>query len=47
MHHDPEGKKILSGLMIDRFIAPQEGWYENLREMYQQVNKQKGKSHGP
>jgi len=47
MHHDPEGKKILSGLMIDRFIAPQEGWYENLRQMYQQINKQKGKSHGP
>ena len=47
MHQDPEGKKILSELMIDRFIAPQEGWYENLRQMYQQLNRQKGESHGP
>jgi phosphonate transport system substrate-binding protein len=39
MHQDPEGKKILSELMIDRFIAPQEGWYENLRQMYQQLNR--------
>ena len=39
MHQDPEGKKILTELMIDRFIAPQEGWYENLRQMYQQLNR--------
>ena len=47
MHQDPEGKKILSELMIDRFIAPEEGWYENLRRMYQQLNRQKGEFHGP
>jgi phosphonate transport system substrate-binding protein len=37
MHQDPEGKKILAELMIDRFIAPQEEWYDNLRQIYRQV----------
>jgi phosphonate transport system substrate-binding protein len=37
MHQDPEGKKILMELMIDRFIAPQESWYDNLRQMHRQV----------
>ena len=47
MHQDPEGKKILAELMIDRFIAPQEEWYDNLRQMYQQVAGGKDKSHAP
>jgi phosphonate transport system substrate-binding protein len=37
MHQDPEGKRILSELMIDRFIPPQEEWYENLKQMHRQV----------
>jgi len=28
MHLDPEGKKILEKLMIDRFVSPEEEWYE-------------------
>jgi len=33
MHHDPEGKKILDELMIDRFIEPKEEWYEPILAM--------------
>jgi phosphonate transport system substrate-binding protein len=35
MHQDPEGQQILSALMIDRFIAPQEAWYDSIRQMKQ------------
>lgn len=47
MHQDPEGKKILTELMIDRFLAPQEEWYDNLRQMYRQVAGGKDKPHAP
>jgi phosphonate transport system substrate-binding protein len=47
MHQDPEGKKILAELMIDRFTAPQEEWYGNLRKMYQQVAGGKEKPDAP
>jgi phosphonate transport system substrate-binding protein len=33
MHRDPEGKKILDELMIDRFIAPKENCYNPILEM--------------
>lgn len=33
MHLDPEGKKILEKLMIDRFAPPEEAWYEPIRQM--------------
>jgi len=33
MHLDPEGKKILEKLMIDRFVSPEEKWYEPIRLM--------------
>ncbi|MEE8430708.1 MAG: phosphate/phosphite/phosphonate ABC transporter substrate-binding protein [Candidatus Desulfatibia sp.] len=33
MHQNSEGKKILDELMIDRFIAPQEAWYDPIRQM--------------
>lgn len=33
MHLDPQGKKILEKLMIDRFVAPEEAWYEPIRQM--------------
>ncbi len=38
MHEDPEGLKILSNLMIDRFIAPQEEWYDSIRMLEQEVS---------
>jgi phosphonate transport system substrate-binding protein len=47
MHQDPEGKKILMELMIDRFIPAQEEWYEKLRQMYRQVAIEKDKYHAP
>lgn len=30
MHMDPEGRQILSSLMIDRFIQPQDDWYQSV-----------------
>lgn len=33
MHEDPEGNKILQELMIDRFVAPQEEWYDSIRQL--------------
>jgi phosphonate transport system substrate-binding protein len=33
MHNDPEGKRILEKLLIDRFVAPREEWYEPARAM--------------
>ncbi len=33
MHEEPEGKRILSELMIDRFMAPKEEWYDGIRQM--------------
>ncbi len=38
MHTDPEGKRILEKLMIDRFSAPKEEWYEPVRRMVAHVN---------
>jgi phosphonate transport system substrate-binding protein len=37
MHETPEGKKILSELMIDRFAPPQDEWYESVRQMQQHL----------
>ena len=37
MHQDPEGQRILAELMIDRFIAPREQWYETIRKMKQNL----------
>ena len=33
MHEEPEGERILSELMIDRFMAPKEEWYDGIRQM--------------
>jgi len=33
MHRDPEGQSIIEALMIDRFMVPQEEWYDPIREM--------------
>lgn len=34
MHNDPEGLRILSGLLIDRFEAPKAEWYAPVKEMF-------------
>jgi len=33
LHQNPEGKRILEKLLIDRFVAPREEWYEPARAM--------------
>lgn len=35
MHEDPEGRKILDQLMIDRFVDPDDRWYDSIRAMLQ------------
>ncbi len=47
MHQDLEGQKILTELMIDRFIPPKEEWYENLRQMQRHLAEGKDKPHAP
>ncbi len=47
MHQDPEGKRILTELMIDRFIPLQEAWYGNLKQMHRQVAEGRDKPHAP
>ncbi len=45
MHRDPEGKKILAGLLIDQFIPLKEEWYEPIRAMHQHLARFKGTPH--
>ncbi len=37
MHQEAEGREILGELMIDRFMAPEDSWYEPVKEIYRQV----------
>jgi len=45
MRENPEGGRILDGLMIDRFAMPQEDWYQPVLEMYRRVHAANGDSH--
>ncbi len=47
MHQDPEGKKILAELMIDRFIPPRDALYDTVRQMEQQLAELKDEHHAP
>jgi phosphonate transport system substrate-binding protein len=47
MHQDPEGSKILAELMIDRFVAPREEWYDTLRQMGRHLGRMGDKPHAP
>jgi phosphonate transport system substrate-binding protein len=38
MHNHDEGKKILARLMIDRFVEPQDQWYDSIRRMRQSTD---------
>jgi phosphonate transport system substrate-binding protein len=33
MHRDPQGQKIISELMIDRFVNPRDEWYDSIRKI--------------
>jgi phosphonate transport system substrate-binding protein len=37
MHEDPDGKKILKELMIDRFVPPREEWYDSIRQLEEKL----------
>ena len=47
MHRDPEGKKILAELLIDRFLPLQEEWYEPIRSMQLNLAHLKEQQHAP
>jgi len=38
MHTDPQGIRILNKLMIDRFVTPEEEWYQPVKKMYQHLS---------
>src|SRR5574341_1233226 len=42
MHEDPEGKRILDGIMIDRFIIPKDATYDSVRDMESWLSKRAG-----
>jgi phosphonate transport system substrate-binding protein len=37
MNEDPKGRQILKNLLIDRFIIPEEKWYDSVRELERRV----------
>lgn len=41
MGSDPQGRAILDGLMIDRFVMPNPASYDPIRKMFQEVRGQK------
>jgi phosphonate transport system substrate-binding protein len=41
MHADPEGKRILDGIMVDRFVVPVDTDYNAVREMERWLAEQK------
>lgn len=41
MHNDPEGKRILDSIMVDKFIIPKDSDYNSIREMERWLRKQK------
>jgi phosphonate transport system substrate-binding protein len=47
MHNEPEGKRILEKLLIDRFVAPREEWYEPARAMIAGLQNPARKPHAP
>ena len=47
MHREPEGRDILKELMIDRFVVPDERWYDTIRRMERTVASLSGDPHAP
>lgn len=38
LHKEDEGRRILDELMIDRFTAPREEWYNSIRQIIQRFS---------
>ncbi len=47
MHQDPNGKKIISELMIDRFVNPRDDWYDSIRMMNLKLASWEKESNAP
>ncbi len=45
MHLNPDGKRILNNLMIDKFIMLNEEWYDPIRKMRQELYLEEEKTH--
>lgn len=43
MHLDPEGKQIQDSLFVDKFVPPQESWYQPITKLKQEVERYKKK----
>jgi phosphonate transport system substrate-binding protein len=46
LHLDPDCEKILRSLMINRFLEPQEEWYDGIRRIHSALASQERKPHG-
>jgi phosphonate transport system substrate-binding protein len=47
LHTREEGKKILDQLMIDRFVEPQDKWYDSIRLMQKNMDLSGAEDHVP
>ena len=47
LHKHDKGKKILGQLMIDRFVEPQDQWYDSIRRMQQSTGGSRVEAHVP
>ena len=47
LHKNDEGKEILGQLMIDRFVEPQDQWYDSIRRMQQSTDGSRVEAHVP
>ncbi len=45
MHRDARGQKILQELMIERFVAPKDNWYDSIRQMNRKMMLVGAKTH--
>jgi len=45
MHLDPAGREILQNLMIDRFVAPEEDWYEGIGKIHRSLAESRRGNH--
>jgi phosphonate transport system substrate-binding protein len=47
LHTHDEGRKILDQLMIDRFVEPQDNWYDSIRQMQRNKDLSRVEAHVP
>jgi phosphonate transport system substrate-binding protein len=45
MHRDPQGRKIISELMIDRFVTPRDEWYDSIRKINSELASLEKETH--